>query len=109
MYLPTTRASEVTATNIHFHTSEPSNIECSHGYFDTLHQLRIRNDGDLHTTQLTLLHPELLKNGHRLFVSTIYNGEFEIRLGINDRTRRWIHTDHNLLKLLLAGEFGSME
>lgn len=98
--------------DVHFYTGVPVGFHDHHGgingYTGAWWALHDPERTDLHTTQLALLREPLLMSGHRVFINIPLDEEFEIRLGVNERTRREIREGHNLLALLLNGEFGSI-
>lgn len=52
-----------------------------------------------------LLHTRLFEDGYKIFVHESKEDWYEIKLGNNERTNRYIHSGHNLFKMWQAGEF----
>ena len=87
---------------VHVHTTETYDCLVS---LDTL--IDALNESDyriLHTTELLMIDTDMFRLGFRLFVHDD-SGEYEIKLGKNERTAREIKMEHNLLKLWRGGEF----
>ena len=80
------------------------NEKVYHGYDDTSCALYRENE-EILTTQISLLHAKLFHCGYRIFVREHDENTFEIKLGDNERTNRIIRDCHNLEKMLIAGEF----
>ncbi len=78
-------------------------------YTDTLHKIRDdKDDTVLHTTQIHFLDTELFARNYRVYVHINAHTCKEIKLGDSTTTGRLIHSEHNLEKLLLIGEFGDI-
>ncbi|QNO18830.1 hypothetical protein [Caproicibacterium amylolyticum] len=71
-------------------------------------RMAIWNDEVVHTTQLVLLSTKLFEQGFKVFIHTVHR-TFEVKLGKNEITSRIVKPESNILKLLFAGGFGSIE
>ena len=59
----------------------------------------------VHTTQVCTCRTNLLTRGFRIFIHPAEGNTFEIKLGENDNIERIINEGHNLMNLLIAGEW----
>ena len=59
----------------------------------------------IHTTQLSAIGTYLFHKGYRIFIYPSVGKPFEITLGECANTTREIRTTHNLVNLLINGEF----
>lgn len=65
----------------------------------------IKNGEPIYTFQVITCTTELFRHGYRVFVHAAPDDEYEIKLGMNERTGREIKMGHCLYKMILAGEF----
>lgn len=72
-------------------------------------QALLAGRGRVDTVQTTCCSTRWLMEGYRIFLHFPDGTNAKLRLGQNNCTDREIHPEHNLQKLLLAGEFGPMK
>lgn len=91
---------------IHFYCNVPTDIPYCSCWDDTEYEIKNRKP-IIHTTQIGCLSTKLLEIGYRIFVHPTNSSSYEIKLGKNASTTRYICPTHNLFRLWLAGEFSS--
>lgn len=89
---------------IHFYDRNPELIGVIHGYNETINCI-ISGEPNIHTTQMGLLKTSLFSMGYRVFVHEHGRELYEIKLGDNKCTGRYIRLGHNLFKMWVSGEF----
>ena len=92
---------------IHFYESQlsvPANVDQYYGWMDTIRAIA-EFVPEIHTTQIGLLHTNLLEGGYRIFVHPYDDEPYEIKLGVNECTDRDIKMEYNLFNLWKSGEF----
>ena len=80
-----------------------ANDSCSYTIAHT--NERIYRGLTVDTIQACTLSTSLFEKGYRVFIHDKPGSSFEITLGTCERTNREIKMGHNLLNLLLSGEF----
>ena len=80
-----------------------ANDSCSYTIAHT--NKRIDRGLTVDTIQACTLSTSLFEKGYRIFIHDVPSSWFEITLGKCERTNREIKMGHNLLNLLLSGEF----
>jgi len=99
--------------NIHIWLKGTNKTLPFNSYIGTLNVIKhyekiLRKNYDIHTYQISFCSTEYLVKGYKIFIHFNDTKQVEIQLGENICTQRLIKPEHNLEKLLLAGEFGKL-
>jgi hypothetical protein len=91
---------------IHFYEyNPPLYIGALHDYRHTHYAIQCGKFKAIHTTQMGLLSTSLLEKGYHIFIHEYGREPYEIKLGDNECTNRYIRAGHNLFKMWVSGEF----
>ena len=89
----------------HLYLYEPDILMWQWEHFYDYILYRIRNGLDINTSNIITCTTDLFRHGYRVFVHAAPDDEYEIKLGVNERTGREIKMGHCLYKMIIAGEF----
>lgn len=94
-----------------FHSPLYESVRFQYGIYNDYYETKEAIDSNkeiIHTSQLCFINTDLLDKNYRIFIYLSDDNVIEIEYGKNTCTKRFIKKGNNLLKLLLAGEFGEV-